>query len=1281
MSHKLVKNSFRNFFFLLMFIFLAVFTIGNNDVFAEAGSGPGSGRRASTGYRHSAKAGATWVYYKYNGGTGDVVAPAWNHGNAVTIPSVCRKYGGFYLLVFLEYNASEGETAYTGKTGGATQLRRLNAMGGGVVYKTGQSVGDSSGEFSSVTSGEPLSSVQGKFLSMPMEARNGYSWDSNSTLGWFCYGGETGGEGSQIYSTSTVSYGEASSTSGLDGSTTMAINKPTTGTVTVKFSHHIVSEVQPNAGVDNVPIIWTTSGAGAGSNSPPNGNFYLGANNGEGWTLRPDGKWEKLVTTSVEVSLSGNATVCQTITYQPKSYTTIARVVSSSGGGSSKACATLKTINDDIPNCITDIGVTNTNSTSNVYYGQTAGNVRVKNWNNPSTFEQGTKGWVNVVFAKPGDSIQFAHCFSWGVQKVRKSDGYITGSPSDKPENPTTLTDNGHSDRTPESWFHITQETLPTKGGNYLFGLRREQGTMGSRVTLKRFESQPYFNGTSTLVKADKYQSYMLEVLSPSSDIADKTRYKCGVPGAELNLFVENKFQIPGFKSGAASCPSASNAPVDSEQAGNIFSQVLSYSKQKGWINESHKVTSGYCSCTYTDTTHTRAWTNFRNIGYAGQEHRGGAELAAGSNNGKPGNGCQSCTSTFGWYKHYHCSDLTSLGTSDGVTCEEYNGLWSDGTTDYGVKFTVNGYNNLDPGPVRYPVSFSNEQGTAKATVKVPYNFTTIVRSSISEDDVIFAGEDVTSFFLAAVVPRLNSAVKSTTSAYATTYPEDGDLLIRQFILGPGTNVSDVPKSGNKTTVGGDFCNYLAGGGQCEEISPNKDDNWLNRKGKYSGWTWSDSYTYYVPNDVEIGSKYCVAIGMTKTDSHNAPDNSDVGQLQDPMSKDTSWWNVSVSCRTIAKKPNFQAWNSNMFVDGSVDTNWSYKRNNATLGELVDVDHPRNGIFGSWEEYLLLASTEVNKFASGAALGYSDGNFGLPGGCSYSGKENDFNSYDISKMTVSNEDRIGYSKVSSNNIMLERLFARYVSPMDSGCTGGCESGISNSSPTAPLNNMASESTSSNMVYIKKDANEINTESVITRQAGSPGLVIYVTGTLNINHNICYGAGTCGSGTNSLILESRNNQTLRDISSLPQIIIVANNINIGPDVTQIDAWLIATSDINSSRGGEINTCKGFRPGERGEGADADFCNKTLIINGPVFANEIYLYRTAGAYTNYDRITGTLRSVGPNTNRSGLNDLSDDGSITPAEIFNLRPDAYLWSYHQSQNYSQATVTYTRELPPRY
>ena len=88
--------------------------------------------------------------------------------------------------------------------------------------------------------------------------------------------------------------------------------------------------------------------------------------------------------------------------------------------------------------------------------------------------------------------------------------------------------------------------------------------------------------------------------------------------------------------------------------------------------------------------------------------------------------------------------------------------------------------------------------------------------------------------------------------------------------------------------------------------------------------------------------------------------------------------------------------------------------------------------------------------------------------------------------------------------------------------------------------------------------------------------------------------------------------------------------------------------------------------------SDQCSKTLVFNGPVMAKSVTLNRTAGANPGSGH-----REGGSVLNQN----ISNDGSITPGEIFNVRPDALYWAYSQSQRFSQANVTYTREVAPRY
>lgn len=119
-----------------------------------------------------------------------------------------------------------------------------------------------------------------------------------------------------------------------------------------------------------------------------------------------------------------------------------------------------------------------------------------------------------------------------------------------------------------------------------------------------------------------------------------------------------------------------------------------------------------------------------------------------------------------------------------------------------------------------------------------------------------------------------------------------------------------------------------------------------------------------------------------------------------------------------------------------------------------------------------------------------------------------------------------------------------------------------------------------------------------------------------------------------------------ISQLPQLVIIADRIIINSGVSQVNAWLIAK---NSDNTGFIKTCEIV-------GDMVNKCSNPLTINGPVMTNHLYLYRTAG---------------------SGSGVASGD----PAEVFNLRADAYLWAVNQATSTGRIRTVYTTELPPRF
>jgi len=131
-----------------------------------------------------------------------------------------------------------------------------------------------------------------------------------------------------------------------------------------------------------------------------------------------------------------------------------------------------------------------------------------------------------------------------------------------------------------------------------------------------------------------------------------------------------------------------------------------------------------------------------------------------------------------------------------------------------------------------------------------------------------------------------------------------------------------------------------------------------------------------------------------------------------------------------------------------------------------------------------------------------------------------------------------------------------------------------------------------------------------------------------------------------------NARLGALRDIPQVVIIAKNIIIEPTVTNVDAWLIATG---TGADGYINTCGAVSAGNKDEVNNTN-CGQKLTVNGPVLANKLYMYRTFGA---------------------GVGAASGD----PAEVFNLRADAYLWSSAYSSSTGRLPTVSTKELPPRF
>ena len=149
--------------------------------------------------------------------------------------------------------------------------------------------------------------------------------------------------------------------------------------------------------------------------------------------------------------------------------------------------------------------------------------------------------------------------------------------------------------------------------------------------------------------------------------------------------------------------------------------------------------------------------------------------------------------------------------------------------------------------------------------------------------------------------------------------------------------------------------------------------------------------------------------------------------------------------------------------------------------------------------------------------------------------------------------------------------------------------------------------------------------------------------VTISSNIAYASGS-----------------LSAVDRIPQVVIIARSISIanttfnGQPLTNVDAWLIA---VGSGNAGYISTCASVAPGSPTNATlNANTCNNKLTVNGPIVANKLYLYRTAGAGTG-----------------------SNSGD--PAEVFNLRADAYIWGTAYSAGTGRIPTVSTKELPPRF
>jgi hypothetical protein len=347
--------------------------------------------------------------------------------------------------------------------------------------------------------------------------------------------------------------------------------------------------------------------------------------------------------------------------------------------------------------------------------------------------------------------------------------------------------------------------------------------------------------------------------------------------------------------------------------------------------------------------------------------------------------------------------------------------------------------------------------------------------------------------------------------------------------------------------------------------------------------------------DEPVGTQICYAMSVKR----NAWDKAD-------------WRHSQLSCYTVGKKPKVQVYGGDLIVGRGYTTGGAKISSNVTTSS----SGKSGTYYGSWGEYAILPSGLTVGMASGT--GYAGG-VGTNNLCNSLSLLTFANATNPTTPTCNNTKIGKYSLTSSSPF--DALKTRFVA------TAGA--------PTLSGNVNVSVDLQPKTIY--SGSGDINLSASSDIPAGKWVVINAPNSNVRINSNITY-----------------TNADLTKISDMPQLVIIAKNITIDHDVTNVDAWLLANG---TGANGTLNTCDNPDPAiVEPTKLTSTVCAKPLTINGPVISNHLLMYRTGGSGVGAD-------------------------SGTPAEVFNLRPDAYLWAATFSDTDTKARTVLSNELPPRF
>lgn len=366
------------------------------------------------------------------------------------------------------------------------------------------------------------------------------------------------------------------------------------------------------------------------------------------------------------------------------------------------------------------------------------------------------------------------------------------------------------------------------------------------------------------------------------------------------------------------------------------------------------------------------------------------------------------------------------------VRCETYTSGYFIGsypTKDQAKDCKYDRTEVVDTAPILDTPVYADSSYTTY-TIFRPYNYRiTDIRPVASSDLTAYAGQSVESSFTISV------SRYDTTKSYITD-PQSPNAYVIGYRIPAGYNAEDpyrskitnatigaanVTNSGNPQT---DICTNFYGtsnrigfggdGSRCS-ILPSQparpvaydDKNSNNIQNTAYNHVYQDSsYTLsyktndiYVPADLAIGEKYCVAIAIA---NYSTASNG----LANP-----NYYISKSTCSNIAKLPSVNILSGSVKTNGGIETSTSSVRQNDGTYR----------VYGSWADFAVIADKSIAKMASAASIaqGVSDtGNLLCR----------------TSHLTIANSQcngatniaALGDSKIVSNSTTLDKLRARYI---------------------------------------------------------------------------------------------------------------------------------------------------------------------------------------------------------------------------------------------------------------